>query len=82
MLEKEKLDSIISSLGIYRFSDKLFSEHPEVETLSGNGTGAKIINQLSIGENTIVGAGAVVINSLPSNCTVVGVPASIVKKNA
>lgn len=46
------------------------------------GTGAKIINQLSIGENTIIGAGAVVINSLPSNCTVVGVPASIVKKNA
>ena len=31
--EKEKLDSIISSQGIYRFSDKLFAEHPEVENL-------------------------------------------------
>lgn len=41
-----KLDSIISSQGIYRFSDKLFSEHPEVETLSGNGTGAKIISKI------------------------------------
>ena len=44
--EKEKLDSIISSQGIYRFSDKLFAEHPEVETLSGNGTGAKIISKI------------------------------------
>lgn len=45
------------------------------------GTGAKIINQLSIGENTIVGAGAVVSKSLPSNCTAVGVPAKPIKKN-
>ena len=43
---KAKLDSIISSQGIYRFSDKLFAEHPEVETLSGNGTGAKIISKI------------------------------------
>ena len=43
---KMKLDSIISSQGIYRFSDKLFAEHPEVETLSGNGTGAKIISKI------------------------------------
>ena len=43
------------------------------------GTGAKIINQLSIGENTIVGAGAVVVKSLPANCTAVGVPANVIK---
>ena len=43
---KVKLDSIISSQGIYRFSDKLFAEHPEVETVSGNGTGAKIISKI------------------------------------
>lgn len=43
---KAKLDSIISSQGIYRFSDKLFAEHPEVETLSGNGTGVKIISKI------------------------------------
>jgi len=45
------------------------------------GTGAKIINQLEIGENTIIGAGAVVSKSLPANCTAVGVPAKIVKYN-
>lgn len=43
---KAKLDSIISSQGIYRFSDKLFGEHPEVKTISGNGTGAKIISKI------------------------------------
>ena len=41
-----KLDSIIASQGIYRFSDKLFVDHPEVENLSGKGTGAKIISKI------------------------------------
>ena len=43
------------------------------------GTGAKIINQVEIGEHTIVGAGAVVAKSLPANCTAVGVPAKPIK---
>lgn len=43
------------------------------------GTGAKIINRLLIGKNTIVGAGAVVSKSLPENCTAVGIPAKPIK---
>lgn len=43
------------------------------------GTGAKIINQLEIGKNTIIGAGAVVSKSLPENCTAVGIPAKPIK---
>jgi sugar O-acyltransferase (sialic acid O-acetyltransferase NeuD family) len=43
------------------------------------GTGCKIINQLEIGQNTIVGAGAVVSKSLPANCTAVGIPAKPIK---
>lgn len=43
------------------------------------GTGAKIINRLSIGKQTIVGAGAVVSKSLPANCTAVGIPAKPIK---
>lgn len=45
------------------------------------GTGAKIINQLEIGDFTVVGAGAVVSKSLPSHCTAVGVPARPIKNN-
>jgi len=43
------------------------------------GTGAKIINQLEIGEYTIIGAGAVVAKTLPANCTAVGIPAKVKK---
>lgn len=43
------------------------------------GTGAKIINQLTIGENTIIGSGAVVAKTLPANCTAVGIPAKPIK---
>lgn len=43
------------------------------------GTGAKIINQLEIGEKTIIGAGAVVAKSIPANCTAVGIPAKPIK---
>lgn len=53
----------------------------EVNILEGVyvGTGAKIINQLEIGANTIVGAGAVVSKSLPAHCTAVGIPAKPIK---
>lgn len=43
------------------------------------GTGAKIINKLTIGSGTIVGAGAVVSKSLPNHCTAVGIPAKPIK---
>ena len=43
------------------------------------GTGTKINNLISIGENTIVGSGAVVSKTLPPNCTAVGIPAKPIK---
>ena len=43
------------------------------------GTGSKIINQVEIGEFSIIGAGAVVSKSIPPNCTAVGVPAKPIK---
>ena len=45
------------------------------------GTGAKIINQMEIGENSIIGAGALVAKNIPSNCTAVGIPAKPIKYN-
>lgn len=43
--------------------------------------GAKIIGDVIIGNNSIVGAQTVVLANVPDNCTVVGVPAFIVKEN-
>ncbi len=44
------------------------------------GTGARVIDQTKIGERVMVGAGAVVIRDLPDDCTAVGVPARIIRK--
>lgn len=43
--------------------------------------GAIIIGDISIGDNCIIGAGAVVVKSIPNNCVVVGNPAKIIKKD-
>jgi UDP-perosamine 4-acetyltransferase len=50
-----------------------------VESGAFIGMGAKVIQCLTIGENAIVGAGAVVIGDIPRNSTVVGVPAKVIK---
>lgn len=43
------------------------------------GIGSSIIENVNIGSNAIVGAGAVVINDVPSNVIVVGNPAKVIK---
>ena len=44
------------------------------------GSGATILCGVTIGENAVVGAGSVVTKDIPDNETVVGNPASILKK--
>lgn len=44
------------------------------------GVGCRIIDKIEIGHDVIVGAGAVVIKSVESNSTVVGIPASCIKR--
>ena len=42
-------------------------------------TGTIIINRTRIGENSILGAGTVIIDDVPDNVTVVGIPGKIIK---
>ena len=42
------------------------------------GAGAKIIGNVTIGRDSRIGAGAVVVSSVPPNATVVGVPGHVV----
>jgi serine O-acetyltransferase len=43
--------------------------------------GAKVLGGVTIGDNSIVGANAVVVKDVPPNCTVVGIPAFIIRRN-
>ena len=44
--DSSRLNTIIASQGLYRFSEKFFKEHPEIENVSGAGTGAKIVSSV------------------------------------
>ncbi len=43
--------------------------------------GAKVLGSFKVGDNSKIGAGSVVIEEVPPNCTVVGVPGRIVKQD-
>lgn len=55
--------------------------HPTLEDNVMVSAGAKIIGSFTVGENSKIGAGSVVLKPVPPNCTVVGVPGRIVKRD-
>ena len=54
--------------------------HPTVLSGTVIGAGAKVLGNITIGENVRIGAGSVVIEDVPDHSTVVGVPARIVSQ--
>lgn len=42
--------------------------------------GAMVIGGITVGDNAVVGAGAVVVKDVPPNCVAVGNPAKIIRK--
>lgn len=53
--------------------------HPTLKDNVMVSAGAKILGSFTIGENSKIGAGSVVLEEVPPNCTVVGVPGRIVR---
>ena len=45
------------------------------------GAGAKVLGPFKVGANARIAAGAVVLDEVPENCTAVGVPANVVRRN-
>jgi serine O-acetyltransferase len=53
--------------------------HPTIGNNVVIGTGAKVLGGIRIGDNTRIGAGAVVVRPAPDNSTVVGIPGRVVR---
>lgn len=53
--------------------------HPTLEDNVMVSAGAKVLGSFTVGRNSKIGAGSVVIEEVPPNCTVVGVPGRVVR---
>ena len=61
--------------------NEIGKRHP---TLGNNvivGVGAAVLGNITIGDNSKIGGGAVAVKDVPPNCTVVGIPGRIVKRD-
>lgn len=86
-----------NGLGVVINEDAIIEEKVVIQhhvTIGSNGNGVPhilngvkigayeiILGNVEIGENTVIGAGAVVTKSIPANMIVVGNPAKIIKDN-
>ncbi|ANY67027.1 serine O-acetyltransferase [Paenibacillus sp. BIHB 4019] len=55
--------------------------HPTIGNNVVIGSGSKVLGSFKIGDNSNVGSNAVVLREVPPNCTVVGNPGRVVKRN-
>ena len=55
--------------------------HPTIEDNVMISSGAKVLGSITIGKNSKIGAGSVVVSDVPPNSTVVGVPGKVVKQD-
>lgn len=55
--------------------------HPTIGDNVMISAGAKVLGSFTIGNNSKIGAGSVVLDAVPPNSTVVGVPGRVVKRN-
>ena len=55
--------------------------HPTIGNNVMISAGAKVLGSFTVGDNTKIGAGSVVLEEVPPNSTVVGVPGRVVKRN-
>lgn len=54
--------------------------HPTIGNNVVISSGAKVLGPFKVGDHSKIGAGAVVLEEVPPNCTVVGIPGKIVRR--
>jgi len=69
--------SIISSVTIGMRNEWAF---PKIGYNVFIGAGARVLGGITVGDNAVVGANAVVIEDVPAGATVVGIPAKVVRR--
>ncbi|WP_240843882.1 serine O-acetyltransferase EpsC [Acidaminobacter sp. JC074] len=55
--------------------------HPTIGDNVLISAGAKVLGSFTVGMNSKIGAGSVVLKEVPENATVVGIPAKVIKKH-
>jgi len=55
--------------------------HPNIEEFAVVGVGAAVLGNITVGARSKVGGGAVVVDNVPEDCTVVGIPGRVVAHN-
>ncbi|MFS8630029.1 MAG: serine O-acetyltransferase [Bacillales bacterium] len=55
--------------------------HPTIKDNVLISAGAKVLGSITIGENSKIGGGSVVLKDVPPNSTVVGIPGRVVRQN-
>ncbi|MCM3737720.1 serine O-acetyltransferase [Bacillus cytotoxicus] len=55
--------------------------HPTIKDNVLIATGAKVLGSITVGENSKIGAGSVVLKEVPAHSTVVGIPGRVVIQN-
>lgn len=55
--------------------------HPTIGNNVVIGSGAKVLGSFAVGDNSNIGSNAVVLREVPENCTVVGNPGRVVRRN-
>jgi serine O-acetyltransferase len=54
--------------------------HPTIGSNVVISSGAKVLGPFKVGDHSKIGAGSVVLEEVPPNCTVVGIPGKIVRR--
>ena len=67
--------SILQQVTLGGTGNEQGDRHPKIRSGVLISAGAKVLGNIEIGEGAKIGAGSVVLNSVPAHTTVVGVPA-------
>ncbi|MDW5563514.1 MAG: serine O-acetyltransferase [Methanomassiliicoccus sp.] len=73
--------SIFQGVTLGGVSTSKEKRHPTIQDNVIIGAHATVLGDITVGENSKIGAGSVVVKDVPPNSTVVGIPGKVVRKN-